>query len=417
MLVHIASRFAAGAALSLTVSAACAGVEPAAGPPVAEAAVPEVRVALARAVSSVEIGSPATIRVEDGAGARLGELPPASSARATIAGEQVVLRNGGTAVGPARVLRLVPADSGTIQVAGRAYRGRVVVEPAASGLLVVNQLDIESYLMGVVNAELGRRGPGEEAATEAQAIVSRTFALRAVGRWRTQGYDLLATVADQAYGGVAAETPAGRAGVAATRGVVLTYGGRPIDAFFHSTCGGRTASGAETFVNGDLPFLQSVPDQGPDGRSWCAISPRYRWREEWTGAALEATLRETLPAAGARRETITAVHDVAIRERTASGRVARLEVHLPGARVPVVGQVIRQVLRPEGGSLLRSTAFVLEVSRGGDRVTRMVAEGQGNGHGVGFCQWGAVGRSRAGYGTEQILAAYYRGVVVERRWR
>ena len=96
-------------------------------------------------------------------------------------------------------------------------------------------------------AEMGRRSPTEQEALRAQAIVSRTFALRNLGRWRAQGFDLYATVADQVYGGAATETPEGRAAVEATRGRILTYGGAPIDAFFYSTCGGRTADGTEVF--------------------------------------------------------------------------------------------------------------------------------------------------------------------------
>ena len=88
----------------------------------------------------------------------------------------------------------------------------------------------------------------EQEALRAQAIVSRTYALRNLRRWRAQGFDLYASVADQVYGGVASETPEGRAAVDATRGQVLTYGGAPIDAFFYSTCGGRTADGTEVFA-------------------------------------------------------------------------------------------------------------------------------------------------------------------------
>ena len=72
------------------------------------------------------------------------------------------------------------------------------------------------------------------------------------------------------------------------------------------------------------------------------------------------------------------------------------------------------MLRPPSGELLRSTAFTLTVTGAGRQVTRLVADGAGAGHGVGFCQWGAVGRARAGQDYEQILAAYYPGAVLER---
>ena len=83
---------------------------------------------------------------------------------------------------------------------------------------------------------------------------------RNLRRWRAQGFDLYGTVADQAYGGVAAETAEGRAAVSETRGRVLTYDGAPIEAFYYSTCGGRTAEGYEVFRGAVRPYLRSVSD-------------------------------------------------------------------------------------------------------------------------------------------------------------
>ena len=101
--------------------------------------------------------------------------------------------------------------------------------------------------------------------------------------------------------------------------------------------------------------------------------------------------------------------------RTASDRVALLTLLLGRESLDVEGRTVRQVLRTSSGEILRSTAFTLEVRRSGDRVTRVVAEGSGNGHGVGLCQWGAVGRARAGQDYQRILAAYY-GVADLSRW-
>jgi stage II sporulation protein D len=80
----------------------------------------------------------------------------------------------------------------------------------------------------------------------------------------------------------------------------------------------------------------------------------------------------------------------------------------------VEGPSVRQVLRPPSGDLLRSTAFTLTATGAGRRITHLVAEGSGAGHGVGFCQWGAVGRSRAGHDHARILAAYFPGTTLER---
>jgi stage II sporulation protein D len=207
--------------------------------------------------------------------------------------------------------------------------------------------------------------------------------------------------------------------VEATRGRILTYGGTPIDAFFYSTCGGRTADGTEVFRAADRPYLRSVADVADDGTPYCSISPRFRWHEEWTGEALRATLQRTLPVLAAATGTPTVtdvdeVRDVRVTYRTPSGRVGQLTIGLGRGDVRVEGPNVRQVLRPVSGELLRSSTFTLTVSGAGRRVTRLAADGAGAGHGVGFCQWGAVGRSRAGQDHERILAGYYPGAVLER---
>jgi stage II sporulation protein D len=331
----------------------------------------------------------------------------------------VVLSPGGAGSGPSDVLEIgSPDPNAPVHVNGRPYRGTIVALRDRTGVTVVDRLPMESYLVGVVSAEMGRRGPADQEALRAQAIVSRTFALRNMGRWRTQGFDLYATVADQVYGGATTETPEGRAAVDATRGRVLTYGGAPIDAFFYSTCGGRTADGTEVFRGADRPYLRSVSDAADDGTPYCSLSPRFRWREEWTGEALRATLQRTLPTLPTGSTTaeadVSIIRDVRVSYRTRSGRVGQLTVGLRRGDVLVDEPRVRQVLRPVSGDILRSNTFTLTVTRNGGHVTRLVADGAGAGHGVGFCQWGAVGRSRAGQEHQRILAAYYPGAVLER---
>jgi stage II sporulation protein D len=283
-------------------------------------------------------------------------------------------------------------------------------------LTVVNRLGLEAYLLGVVSAEMGRRSSTEEAALRAQAVVSRTYALRNLGRWRAQGFDLYATVADQVYGGVGAETAEGRAAVASTWGRVITHRGVLIDALYYSTCGGRTADGYEVFRAAVRPYLRSLPDEAPSGAVYCSISPRYRWREEWTGETLRATLQRNLGETGVTAGQVSQVTDVRITRRTSSGRVDQLAFGIDRSEVRVNGTAIRRVLRPANGQLLKSSAFSLGVTGAGAGVSRLTADGMGAGHGVGLCQWGAVGRARAGQGFEQILAAYYPGTKLERRY-
>jgi stage II sporulation protein D (peptidoglycan lytic transglycosylase) len=383
---------------------------------------PAIRVGLVVGAASAVVSAGGGLSVSDPAGTRVAEIPAGESWRVAMSGTGVVaLAPGGAATAPSEVLEIVSPDpNAPALVNGRPYRGTIVVLRDRTGITVVDRVPMETYLAGVVSAEMGHRSPEDQEALRAQAIVSRTFALRNLGRWRAQGFDLYASVADQVYGGAAAETPEGRSAVDGTRGRVLTYGGAPIDAFFYSTCGGRTAEGTEVFRGADRPYLRSVPDVALDGTAYCSLSPRFHWREEWSGDALRATLQRTLrmlTLTGAEADAaldLSDVRDVRVSSRTGSGRVGQLTIVLPRGEVTVSGPAVRQVLRPVSGELLRSSAFSLTVVRDGSRVTRLVAEGAGAGHGVGFCQWGAVGRSRAGQDHQQILAAYYPGAVLER---
>jgi stage II sporulation protein D len=96
--------------------------------------------------------------------------------------------------------------------------------------------------------------------------------------------------------------------------------------------------------------------------------------------------------------------------------VSRLEIRLGGRTVTVEGAAVRRVLLPPGQDVLRSAAFTLSARSSGGRVTSLVAEGRGAGHGVGLCQWGAIGRARAGERYPRILAAYFPGTTLTRQY-
>lgn len=386
-----------------------------------ESGEPQMRIGLAVGVPSAAVGGGGggggDLVVTDPSGSRLSVIPAGEQWRVVPSGIGVSVQPPGR-IGstPSEVIAVIAADpSGLVRVNGRAYRGSVEVVRDTAGITLVNRVLLESYLLGVVSAEMGRRNQAEFAALEAQAVVSRTYALRHLRRRAALGFDLHAGVADQVYAGSGSETPEGLEAVRATRGMVLTDGGAPIDAFYYSTCGGQTADGVEAFRAASRSYLRSFPDVDEHGADYCSISPRYRWREEWTGEALRATLRRTLPAAsGVPGDRVAEVRDVWVARRTGSGRVGRLAITLRSNQVMVDGPAVRQVLRPASGDLLRSAAFSLTATGAGREITRLVAEGSGAGHGVGLCQWGAVGRSRAGHDFRRILAAYYPGAALQR---
>ena len=158
---------------------------------------------------------------------RMGPASPAfpqgrSGQIAPAAGAITLASPGGWISPPLERVTVAAANPTTpVRINGKPYRGVAEILPANGGVTVVNRLGVESYLLGVVPAEMSRRSSIEEAALRAQAVVSRTYALRHLGRGKGQGFDVSATVADQVYGGQAIETPEGATAVSDTWGQVL----------------------------------------------------------------------------------------------------------------------------------------------------------------------------------------------------
>lgn len=373
---------------------------------------PQLRVGLAVDLPAVRLAGNGATAFGD-----FGELRPVDGGSIRIVPRGTEVTVDGRAGSSSERISYRPADaSDVVLVDGRPYRGTVEVFARRGSLTVVNVVGVEGYLRGVVTAEMGRRPLDERAALEAQAIVSRTYALRFRGRRRADGYDIDATVSDQRYVGVEGEFATGVDAVQRTTGLVVTYRGRLIDAFFHSTCGYSTASPEEAFQMGQrLPYLEPVSDRRPGGGYYNDISPRFRWSVSWTGPELTQVLRRTLPAVlGIDTGVLDEIRDVYVNRRGPSGRVTELRVVMSQGAIPVPGFRVRQVLETPSGRPLNSTAFDVVATTEAERVTRLEITGLGAGHGLGLCQWGAIGRARAGQTANRIIATYYPGARVER---
>ena len=382
-------------------------------PAVAPAPGPEIRIGLLVDAPTVTVGGAGALRIIDPDEGPLYDV----AAQTTIVVGPRADAIGLNGVAPTVVRRLLVVSAvdsdAPVRMNGRDYRGTLELRRGVNGVLVINRIGLEAYLQGVVGAEMGRRAPGEEEALKAQAVVSRTYAVRNKGRYNAQGFDLMADVSDQVYAGLANENPMATAAVGATRGEILTYNGAPIDAFFFSTCAGRTEEGAAVFSGASRPYLRSVDDHDPAGIAWCAASPRFRWSESWSRAELTAVLKRTLPANNLPVNSATDLTEMRVLERTGSGRIAALELSGRSARTTLRGQTIRRVLAPTAGGILRSNDFTVRLSRAGGKIERIDIDGRGNGHGVGMCQWGAVGRARAGEVYSHILSSYFPGTELQ----
>src|SRR5215212_2433560 len=346
-------------------------------------------------------------------------------------GEMVVVRSDGTVTsrrqGPLLVRATTPGSYVTYE--GKRYRGELVVTPNNGALLVVNRLGVESYLRGVVPLEIGDRKPGEEAAAEAQAVAARSYTYIHMSEAGDRGFDMYGSIQDQAYGGVDAEKPMTDAAVSSTRDMVLKYAGRIINAPYHSTCGGRTAAVSEVWWRqSDQPYLQPVSDQIPGtDRFYCDPSGRFRWTATFDQDQLRATLEKYLgsvtPAseppvalpASAPRLSLGKITGFRVEGRTSSDRVREVSIQTERGNYVVRGNDVRFILRTPGGGLLNSTYFTAQTSSDGTGgVSSLVIKGGGYGHGIGMCQFGAIGRARAGQDYRTILTTYYPGTTVSR---
>ena len=306
-----------------------------------------------------------------------------------------------------------PLDAGgTVRFNGRRWRGELAVSVADEGMLVVNRVRMDDYLQGVVPLEIGTSAASDAAAVEAQAVTARSYAMTHLGDGR-RSYDLLATVQDQVYGGADAESSVGNLSVNATAGLVLLYDGRVVNAPYHANCGGFTAEPEDSWRAAAEPFLRRVSDQIPGtNRFYCDQAPRFRWTRTFDGDELRQAIARyvrSLPGGGG---SIGEVTNVAVTTVTPAGRVGTLTVDTDRGRWALRGNEIRSALRSPGGDLLYSTYFSVDVVAGRGGVQRLTLHGGGNGHGVGMCQSGAIGRARAGQDFRTILRTYYPGTTV-----
>ena len=305
-----------------------------------------------------------------------------------------------------------PADAdGAIAINGRRYRGDLAISATADGLTVVNRVNMDDYLQGVVPLEIGTSAVADAAAVEAQAVSARSYAVTHLGSGGRL-FDMRATVADQVYGGAGAESSVGNLAVRATTGLVLLYGGRVVNAPYFSTCGGSTAEPQDVWRTGAEPYLRRVSDQIPGSTHfYCEGAPKYRWTRVFSRDELRESINRyvrSLPGGG----SVSAVRSVTVIDVTPAGRVGTLTVETDRRAVILRGNDIRNALRLPSGEILYSTYFSVDAVIGRGEVDLLTLRGGGNGHGVGMCQAGAIGRARAGQDFRTILRTYYPGTTV-----
>lgn len=291
------------------------------------------------------------------------------------------------------VLTIRPSGAGELALDGRRYRGALELRHKGGGLTAVNIVPVDDYLRSVVPEEMPVDWPAE--AIKAQSVAARSFALASCGRHAGEGYDLCTTTHCQLYTGTAAEKSASNAAIKATRGEVLTYGGKPIEALFHTDSGGMTEN-SEDVWGSHVPYLRAAKD-----------TPAKTM--PWTKTISRADLERKLAAKG---HDIGKVRSIALsplaigraaKDRTASGRVKTMTVKGTKGTATLSGTTWRSLLG------LKSTLFDAKLAK--DMVT---FTGYGSGHGLGISQWGAKRLAESGKSYAAILSHYYTGVTLQK---
>ncbi len=370
-------------------------------------------------------------------------------------------------------LLLTPQGEGRtlINCGSRTYRGSFLVENKNGVLNVINILDVDLYLLGVLPMEMGMSTAPAEA-LKAQAVVSRTYALRK--KTAAASYDLVSGTADQLYGGYGNEKSYTTAAVEATKGQAIFYDGQMIEAFFSANAGGYTED-AENVWNEALPYAKAVAspydayalETLQDSTGYPGYT--YRWQVRYTIAELESRIAKwnqdnpSIPIniGGLRQlKGYSLAYDANTRKITdrqnSSGRITKLELVGSTNTFAMHRETLRSFLSlrstlftitPEGGTTVLggsgaavmlgqsiresravaaygkaaeinpgSNSFYVITAEGvkemkkdeAGTVTAYVFDGKGYGHGVGMSQWGAIGMAQqAGMTYGQIIEHYY----------
>ncbi|MCL5023182.1 MAG: SpoIID/LytB domain-containing protein [Nitrospirae bacterium] len=278
-------------------------------------------------------------------------------------------------------LVLLGNTEGEFLMNGARYSGTIEVWKGEKGLYIINELPLEEYVADVVASEVGMNWDLE--ALKVQAVIARTYAVYRKNAASNSRFHLTSSVLHQVYKGNNTQVQIAYA-VRETAGEILTYEGKPIEAFYHSTCGGKTENPEEVFGK-SYPYLKSV-------ESNCELSPYWLWERKIPKEEIEKALG------------LKGLKEMRILSHTSTGRAKELAVEAASGKSVVKATELRKLL---GWSRLPSTNFTMK-----EEADAVTFTGKGYGHGVGLCQWSALQMAREGKNYREILSFFYPGTVI-----
>lgn len=294
---------------------------------------------------------------------------------------------------------ILPKDGKNISFNDISYKGYFKVVKNNSQLLLVNYVDIEDYVKGVMLKEMPLgKGIENYEALKAFSILSRTYVMKRKLE-SNQQFDAYPDTRDQVYGGMNSENEVTNKLVDLTKGQILYYDNTIATVFYHSTCGGYTENVENVFNSKPLPYLVSKQDNHPPN---CEISPRFFWEESFNEKLILKRLFESKLISDKNSQ----LKEIKVISRFNSGRVNELKISLLENKklkeISLFSNNIRFVLKNSNGSILPSTNFVIKIEK-----NKVIFKGKGFGHGVGMCQWGSIFLSRKGLNFNEIISFYF----------
>lgn len=352
---------------------------------------PEIMIGLSQSVSEVRLAA-------TNGGLHVYEAPDKEPVLEISQGKELDIRilqdqlllNGQTIKADRLIIQ--PDTTGFIMVNGAPYRGYITLLKK-NGLTVINNIQVEDYLYGVVPKEMPSNWPAE--ALCAQSVAARTFALKNRKRHSEEGFDLCNTSHCQVYEGMSAEMQTTTEAVNNTRGEVLFYKGAIIDALFHTDSGGMTES-SENVWGSSVPYLRAVTETQMQTQPWNrSISMASFVQKIEADGKILGTLREI--------RLSPLLIGKGSEDRTPSGRVRSMEFIGSKGRVILSGNDLRSMFS------LPSTLFHVRYGN-----SEIIFNGYGSGHGLGLSQWGAKTLADQRKNYKDILFHYYTGVTLEK---
>lgn len=345
-------------------------------------------------------------------------------------------------------------DNGIISLSGKSYRGGIMIYNSESAVKLINVINLEKYLYGVLPKEMSASYPLE--ALKAQAVAARSFAMGNLNKHKSLGFDICNTQDCQVYGGVSSEVAKCCSAVNETAGMVAYYNGKPVSCYYSANNGGYIEN-SEDIWGTDVGYLKAKKDE---------YNPEYNWTASFTTEKLSSLLE----SAGYSIGTVTGVK---ILDRTVAGSVTAMEFIGTNGKATINKSKIRSLL---GSSTVKSLKFditdsklgagevivpkaytrdasgstsekaisgLTAIDRNGNSVVLgavsvavqsrdglvsiaagaqstgsgefdgIKLSGKGYGHGIGMSQTGAKAMADKGFDYVEILKYYFTGITVE----